>query len=867
MSQGFYTNITTMGNRILHKYVDERGVKKEYFGHSTAELFVTSKEDDIYKDVTGLPLSKVEFQRIADAKAFCKQYEGIENFQIHGNQNYWAQYIAQQYPEIIEFDQDRITIANIDIEVKMGENGFPHAYLAESEITAITIGVAGHYHVFGMKEYKNKDADVTYKPCQNEKSLIWEFLQFWQKLNPDIITGWNTSTFDIPYLVNRIRNIIGEEFVCLMSPMGNKYCKQFAVNQKHKTEGKRVEYDLAGIAHLDYLQLYRKFTFKERERYSLDFIAYTELKKKKLDYSEYGNLDDLYEKDFQKYIEYNIRDVRLVDELDGKLNLMMLAFNLAYKSKIPIDSVFSQVRMWDTYIYNALLEDNIVVPPKRHFSKSEKYEGAVVFPPAIGIHEWVASFDLDGLYPHLIMQYGISPEVIVNKSDLIKRRARYKDDIDAVNVLLGYWDDIKGQLDVNVDMFVDGEPNEILDAIKHLNYHMTPNGAIFDGSRDPILPKLMLSLYNERKGVKQTQLKAEALAENLNNDMTPAMIKEQKDIAKRCKVMQMGIKVFLNSAYGMIGNEYSRYYDVRIAEGITLSGQLSIQWIKRKINLYLNHMLKTNTNYIIAGDTDSVYLTLHEAVKRSNAKTDKEIVIMLDKLCENAIQPHITHSFDELATYMNAREQKMNMSREVIASKGVWRAKKNYALDVHNSEGVQYDEPKLKIMGMESVRSSTPEVCRNAFEESVKLILRSDEKSLQGFVKAFKAEYQNLDIDDICRNSGISDINKWHTDRGFISRTPAHVKASMTYNRMIKKLGLEKKYRPIQNGDKIKWVYLKPANPTFANAIAFPDVMPPEFGLEDYIDKKTQFEKTFNAPIDTLCVLANWTSKKIGRLF
>jgi DNA polymerase elongation subunit (family B) len=860
-----------MGNRILHKWVDDKGKRHTSFGHTEVELFIPTVKDkkSKYKDVSGIPLSKMEFSRIAEAKEFVKTYKGISNFPIHGNQNYWAQFISNQYPEIIEFDQDALTVANIDIEVKMGENGFPHAYLARSPVTAITVGIRGHYTVFGYGgKFENNDPDVTYISCKDEKQLLWTFIQYWQKNDPDVVTGWNTSTFDIPYLVNRISRVISEDASSYLAPAGRKASKHFAVQKKHRTEGKRVEYDLAGIAHLDYLQLYRKFTFKERERYSLDFIAYTELKKNKLDYSEYGNLDDLYEKNYQKYIEYNIRDVKLVDELDRKLNLMMLAMNLAYKSKIPLDSVFSQVRMWDSYIYNALKIDNVVVPQKKHFTKSEKYKGAVVFEPQIGIHDWVISFDLDGLYPHLIMQYGISPEVIINKSDLLKRRL-IPADAEWVEVLLGYWDDYAGKLDIEVDMMVDGQHHDFLDAIKHLNYNMTSNGALFDGSRDPMLPKLMLALYNERKGVKQTQLKAESLAENLNNELTSDEVKYQKDIAKRCKVMQMGIKVFLNSAYGMIGNEYSRYYDVRIAEGITLSGQLSILWIRRKLNIYLNNMLDTGDHdYIIAGDTDSVYITLNEAVKRiKHDGTPEDIVSKLDIICEKSIQPYVTRSFQELATYMNAREQKMNMSREVIASKGLWRAKKNYALDVYNNEGVQYDEPKLKIMGMESVRSSTPEVCRKAFEDVTKLVLRGTEKDVQSYVTKFKKKHDSLDVDDICTPTGINDIDKWECDQGFLLHTPVHVKAAMTYNRWISEMGLQKKYRLIQNGDKIKWSYLKKSNPTFSNVIGFPDIMPPEFNLEEYIDVYKQYDKKFLSPINTLCYLAGWNSKKVGKLF
>lgn len=354
----------------------------------------------------------------------------------------------------------------------------------------------------------------------------------------------------------------------------------------------------------------------------------------------------------------------------------------------------------------------------------------------------------------------------------------------------------------------------------------------------------------------------------LTDDELLLELKKQKALSAKSKVMQMGLKVFLNSAYGMLGNQYSRYYDVRIAEAITVSGQLSIQWIKKKLNDFLNEKLHTEQDYILAGDTDSVYITLKEVVDQYGIEDKHRIVSMLDKFCEQFIQPVIENSYKELSEYMNSAKQKMNMSREVIASRGLWRKKKNYALDVYNSEGVAYDEPKLKIMGLEAVRASTPEVCRTAIKDSIKIILREDEVALQKFVSEFKAKFMKLDLLDIGSPRGISDIDKWNsvTD-GFMSRTPIHVKGAITYNRLIIEHGLEKQYRLISNGDKIKFLYLKPENPTFSNVISFPDILPPEFNLDKYIDLVVQFEKTFKSPIDTLCELADWSSVRRRKLF
>jgi len=353
--------------------------------------------------------------------------------------------------------------------------------------------------------------------------------------------------------------------------------------------------------------------------------------------------------------------------------------------------------------------------------------------------------------------------------------------------------------------------------------------------------------------------------EQLSTEELQALLKKRKNDSAKFKVMQLGLKVTLNSAYGMIGNEYSRYYDVRIAEGITVSGQLSIQWIQRKLNEFLNkHLGVVDHDFSIAGDTDSIYLSLNPLVEKyCQGKTDAEKVKFLDRTCEKIIQPYVDKSYEELKEYMNAFQQKMKMSREVIADVGVWRAKKNYALNVHNSEGVQYDEPKLKIMGMESVRSSTPEVCRKAFKKGIEIILTKGEDAIQKYIKDFKKDFLSHSVEDISFPRGVNDITKWLQTEGFKLGTPIHVKAAISYNRLLNVSEYKNRYRSIRNGDKIKFIYLKKANPTKNNAIAYPDILPPEFELEDYIDYNLQFEKTFLGPIKSVLDVIGWTDKKV----
>lgn len=360
----------------------------------------------------------------------------------------------------------------------------------------------------------------------------------------------------------------------------------------------------------------------------------------------------------------------------------------------------------------------------------------------------------------------------------------------------------------------------------------------------------------------------EQLSEMTDDELLTLLKKRENDAAKY-DVMQLGLKVTLNSAYGMIGNEYSRYFDTRIAEGITVSGQLSIRWIERKLDEYLNKICGTEGHsFAVAGDTDSIYISLAPLVQKFFPDAPKEkIVSALDKICEDKIQPVIDAAYKELAEYMNAYQQKMFMAREVIADRGLWRAKKNYALNVWNSEGVAYDEPKLKIMGIESTRSSTPEVCRDGIKDTIKLIMTAKESDVQDYIKAFKEKFYSLPVEDISRNSGVKDIEKWAVPEGFKPKTPYHVKGSMVYNRMLAEKGLKSEYRTIRNGDKVKLVYLKKANPTHNNTIAYPDILPPEFGLEKYVDKSTQYRKTYLDPVESLLSIIGWTAEKKSTLW
>ena len=350
----------------------------------------------------------------------------------------------------------------------------------------------------------------------------------------------------------------------------------------------------------------------------------------------------------------------------------------------------------------------------------------------------------------------------------------------------------------------------------------------------------------------------------------------EKDISKY-KNLQLAKKVQLNSAYGALGNQYFRFFDVRMAESITLSGQLSIRWIEARMNEYLNKLLKTeDEDYVIASDTDSLYITFDRLVKQVFAKGDgvqnldtDRVVKFLDDVAQKKIEPFIDQSYQNLADLMNAYDQKMFMKREAIADKGIWTAKKRYALNVYDNEGVRYTEPKLKVMGLEIVKSSTPQSCRDALKGAVKLIMGSDEATVQKYIADFKEKFRTLPFEEVAFPRGVTDLTKYTTNGDeleFMKSTPIHVRGSLLYNHLLKQHKLEKRYESIKDGEKIKFCYLRTPNPVRQNVLSIMSSLPKEFGLNQYIDYDTQFDKAFLEPISAILSAIGWKAEKTATL-
>lgn len=843
----FYTNVQVYGSRILYRGVEDgRKVRRkiDYF----PTFFVPSKTKTEYTTIRGEHVSDLKPGNIREARDFLKQYEEVDGFNIYGNNKYEYTFIADHFQEDVLWDMANINVTNIDIEVG-SENGFPEPEKAIEPITAITFkNNQGRFIVMGCGKFNNNRDDVWYIQCRDEVELIKRFIDEWASDYPDIVTGWNVEGFDIPYLVNRIRKVLGEDASKRLSPWN--IVNERRIKNQHGLD--QQLYDVMGISCLDYIALYKKFApeGKSQESYRLDAIAHNEIGERKLSYDEYGNLHTLYKDNYQLFIEYNIRDVELVDRIDDKLKLIELALTLAYDSKTNYMDAFSQVRMWDAIIYNHLRKKNIVLDPIVKHSKDAAYEGAFVKDPILGMHKWVASFDLNSLYPHLIMQYNISPDTIIEPEN-------YRNDhrkILANNV------SVNSLLNMDVDLV----------CLTNLNCTVTPNGQFFTKERHGFLPEIMETMYNDRSAYKKKAIEAK---KELEKESDAAKRYEIEKRIARYNNLQLAKKVSLNSAYGALGNQYFRYFDVRQASGITTAGQLSIRWIENKINEYLNRLLKTeNADYVIASDTDSIYLSLDLLVSKTiveqkpHADT-KQIIKFLDKVCEDKIQPFIDKAYDELAEYVNAYDQKMQMKREALADKGIWTAKKRYVLNVYNNEGVEYAKPKVKVMGLEMIKSSTPSFCREKLWKAIDVILSGKEADVIEFIERTKIEFKSADIPEISFPRGVNGLEKFSDAKNIFGKgCPIHVRGSLIYNQLLTDKNLTKKYQTIKEGEKIKFIYLREPNTIRSNIISFPQSLPKEFDIQNYVDYNTQFEKSFVEPLKIILDSIGWKTEKVNSL-
>jgi len=827
----FYTSAHRYGNKILFRGYDSKGNRIHKRAAFKPTFYLPTKNDTEWTGLDGTPVSPLELESMSEATDFFKKYEEVSNFKVYGNNNYVAQFLATAYPEEVEYNLNMIRIGNIDIEVA-SDDGFPHPQDADHPIISIAYkdSKSNVYHVWGLGDYDHTKCEldldgalIQYRKCDTEGELLQKFVVFWENNYPDIITGWNIRLFDIPYMVNRITKVCGEKTAKALSPWGiNKY-RQIGI------KGKSMDaYEIYGIAQMDYYDLIQKFGYSlgPQESYSLDHISHVVLGEKKLSYEEHGSLHSLYKADHQKFIDYNIRDVQLVDRIDNQMGLMELALMIAYKGAVNYPDVFGTTAIWDSIIYRYLNLRKVAVPPNVRKEK-ESYPGGYVKDPRVGRTDWVVSFDLNSLYPNLIVQYNMSPETLLR--------------------------DPSHKLMSGVDYYLEHAPHPA-----NKNVSVAANGSCYRKDKQGVLPEIIVGLYDERRATKDKMLEVQQ-----QNEKTPSP--ELKREANRLANTQQAVKILLNSLYGALGNQYFRYFELAIAEGITLSGQLSIRWAEKAMNKAMNTFLKSdNKDYVIAIDTDSIYVDMSHLVKAVNPENPDKF---LDKACKEKFVPILAKAYNELFEKMGAYENRMVMAREVIADRGVWVAKKRYILNVINNEDVQYAQPKVKMMGLEAVKSSTPQIVRDKFKKAYEIILRDEEADLQKFVADFYKEFKTLPAEDVAFPRGVSEMDKWSDKTTLYKKgTPIHVRGAILFNNEMKKVGLDKHMEKIKNGSKVKFCYLTIPNTIQENVIAFPQYLPKEMKLDKYVDYETQFNKAFKEPLKLVTNAVGWETEKINTL-
>ena len=865
-----YTSFFRRGNKVYIRELVQGQTEREmrtidYMPY----LYIPCSESESntkYKNLAGQHLKEVQFQSISSLRAYTDSVNGS----LYGYPRHEYACVDNEYPtEEITYNFNDLRVVYLDIEVN-SDTHYSSVENPDQAVILMQLQMGEMCYILGTKFYESYDDKLIYIQCKDEVDMLKKFVRLFRKLDPDIISGWNSSGYDIPYLKTR----------CDMLEIPDVFKRLSPFNQINESDeivfGKpQLRVELMGIQHLDYIHLIKKFDLKKYENYKLGTVAQEILKKTKVEFE--GSLSDLYVTDYNEFVRYGLVDTQLVKEIEDEKNLIQLVVMVAYMDKVNFVDSYSQVRMWDNKFMVYLKHHyNVQVPyviakESSDFEEEEegKFEGAYVFEPIPKKYSNIMSDDVQSLYPSIIIASNASPETY------------------------------RGNHDKNVEFFLQDQ-TEYQKYLKENDYSSLANGSVFSRKKQGFVPEIIDSVFRMRVKAKEVMTQAKKDAAVIEKELQKrgvhlefssktdielkAMLVDLYTIASINKIKQNALKVKINSAYGALGNPYFRFYQRDIAEGITLTGQTLLKTVIPQLNILLEKFHSdANWAKVIYGDTDSIYYSLDGVVQKyvPATATIEERVEFMDRFHKKYIQPVIAMHTQSLHDKLNVFENRLKFVRDVIADTGIFLAKKRYMLQVWDAEGVRYAEPEQKLMGIDAVKSSTPKYCREKIKQAIDIMFNHNNDELIDFLVATEREFKKLPVEQIAFPRGISDIEKYtiesaandffgdENDATIEAKKgcPIHVKASIFHNKLLMEKGLDTRVPLITNGDKIKFCYLKNPNPIANNSIAFDDKLPVEFGLHKYLDYKLQYEKSFLDGIKAITNVIGWTTERNNALF
>lgn len=747
----------------------------------------------------------------------------------------------------------------------------------------------------GTYHYDNNDEMVggearnleSFEEFDTEQDLLKSWVKWWSTLSPDGFTGWNTTGFDSGYIVSRVIKILGREWANSLSPCG--------VVRKHLHRPDKGlpfhTWEMKGVSDLDLQRLYKKHRLVERKSHSLDYISKVETDDRKIEYT--GDLNTVWLNDYTTYCRYGLKDVLLVRGINNKLKFIDLAWALQARYKANASTAaFDTVAPWRYLLYgfNYTRGDVPLVPLIKPKAETVDFEGAFVHTPIVGAHKLILAEDLNSLYPHIEQQYNMGPETIVEDElraniifDLceeIRGITPTWEQTAAHSALLNAIQDDREIIDELINWSLAGLPNRFKCLTDH-NVSMAPNLQFFHNDVESCYSLITKEIYGTRKAFKREMLDHEKAAVKAKEAGNMELYALESTLESQRNTFQMGEKIILNSGYGAIGNtSFKEYFDPRVARAITAAGALINKFVTAYVNRNLGELKGTpNVRSVVYGDTDSIYVTLdglQSHIGLSDSMTRDEKVDAVDKWEKQYLAPLISNISEEMCVLVNGREQRMFWAREVLClDGGIFQAKKKYALLVDDNEGVRYDKQKIKVTGLDSKKSTTPDLVVPWLEEAYILTIQGKFEEMRKYVKQRREEHRNLPLDEIAAAKGVNDISKWIVDEDnliFKSRVPYHVRASVLHNVLLKRHGVT--HRPfIEEGSKIRILNIKAENEFDSTGktkyIAFPDTgWPSEFDqYRKYIDYKLSFATVFEDPLQLLLNVVGESTVEVNTLW